>query len=121
MIARRSPVPRILIVAKINFQAKTTSEWNHFMKCFVVSNEPGRDHQRHRPHGSQPQAHAPRNGATDITTGSVRPPNPLSAPKPTQCHTDDEVSRCSATRKTRLINKVVSVVAQMKSAEKKIA
>src|SRR5579863_9517878 len=67
------------------------------------------------------QAHAPSTGATDITTGSVSPPTPLSTPKPTHCHTDDELSRWSASRKTKLISKVVKVVAQIKSAEKKIA
>src|ERR1700730_5315307 len=70
---------------------------------------------------SRYHAHAPRNGATDITTGSVNPPNPLSAPNPTHGHTEDEFSRYSADRNTRAINSVVRVVAQMKSAEKKIA
>src|SRR5580693_3271938 len=82
--------------------------------------KPGASHPR-RLLQSRYQAHAPRKGATDITTGSVSPPKPLSAPNPAQCQTDGDVSICKATRNTRVISKVVSVVAHMKSAEKKIA
>jgi len=50
MVARRSPVPRIHIVAKINFQPQTASKWNHLVKCFVISNKPWSHRQRHRQH-----------------------------------------------------------------------
>src|ERR1700752_4654517 len=66
-------------------------------------------------------AHAPRTGATDMTTGSVNPPSALSAPNPIHGHTEIESSRYKVKRNISVINSVVSVVAQMKSAAKKIA
>src|ERR1700691_6198039 len=66
-------------------------------------------------------AHAPKTGATDITTGSVSPPIALIAPKPTHGHIEAESSRYKVSRNISVISSVVSVVAQIKSAEKKIA
>ena len=53
--------------------------------------------------------------------GSVSAAKPQSKPNPAQREDCDESSRCKAARKTRLSISVVRVVAQMKSAEKKIA
>ena len=40
-------MPGILVIAEVHFETKTAAERNEFMKCFVISNKPRRDHECH--------------------------------------------------------------------------
>src|SRR5579862_4283828 len=131
MISRRPPMPAVCIVAEVNFQAEATAKGNEFVKRLIIPHHPRHGHDHYRQHCGKswceparvlpvtPEPH-PRTEkrGTHHPHGSVSAPKPASAPKAAQSHTLDESSSRSASKKTKLINSVVSVVAQMKSAEK---